>query len=510
MANRAKVAWLYLILSGFVLGLILIISNNPRQFKWLYSSLSMSILDSPMGLMSMILILFLLVAAFFSTLLQMGRDKRIAKRKTSESIDKVGKTIRIYDIPSGTISFSPSRPSEISSRMSMLARRGETGIVEFLDYIMAAALKLRVSDVHIEPGMSEVALKYRIDGALQTMVTFPSQLLDRLVSRIRILANLSTYEKGKPQDGRINLCLKGRHYDVRLSTIPTLHGDKAVIRLFESHEHDFDLRNLGMLPEIYEVFSGMLVKPQGTVLLTGPTGSGKTTTMYSAVRFILEHVGSTTNIVTIEDPIEREIPGVNQTQVDLKHGLSFAAGLRSLLRQDPDVIMVGEIRDRETAEICIQAGLTGHLIISSIHAINSAGVFNRLIEMGIEPFLLASSVTGVLAQRLVRLNCNVCAKASVPSLKSLKSLNIPLNADIKFMKGEGCENCWYKGYSGRVGIFEILEVTPPIKQAIVQKVETSELISLARNQGLIPLRDAGLEFIRRGIVDVDELARVAG
>jgi general secretion pathway protein E len=510
MENRNNAAWIYLILSVLILAMILLSSGYRSHHSSSMFHRLLSPLNQPVVLSSMILVFLLLMGGFVSTLLQSRRDKQISKRVTISSAEQVSMPIRIHQIPTGNLNITPERLSDVSNRIKSLARRGDSGVIDFLDFILTAAIELRASDIHIEPSLEEVKVKFRTDGSLQNMGVFPLNLLDRIISRIRVLANLTIYERGKPQDGRINLVYKRDHYDVRLSTIPTLHGEKAVIRLFESADSIMDLSSLGMTPDIYSKLAAMLVKPQGTILLTGPTGSGKTTTIYASIRYILDKIGTTANIVTIEDPIECELAGINQTQVNSKRDLTFAAGLRSILRQDPDVIMVGEIRDKETAEICTQAGLTGHLVISSIHASSSAGVFNRLIEMGIEPFLLASSVTCVLAQRLVRLNCPYCSKAIVPPLKALKSLTIPLHADMKFMQGEGCEKCNFRGFSGRTGIFEFLNVTPGVKKALQGRLATSELISIAREDGFMDLKESGIQKVKDGLVHINELTRVTG
>ncbi len=258
----------------------------------------------------------------------------------------------------------------------------------------------------------------------------------------------------------------------------------------------------------FEQLTEILLKPQGTLILTGPTGSGKTTTIYSSVRYILQNRGETTNIVTIEDPIEREIHGVNQTQVNTKRELTFSTGLRSILRQDPDVIVVGEVRDHETAEICIQASLTGHLVISTIHADSAVGVFNRLIDMGIEPFLVASSVSGIVSQRLLRRNCPHCLEPIVPSLKALKQLGIRPDQSIRFVRGRGCEQCDFRGYRGRIGVFEVLQPGHRLREALQGKVSTGELHRIAQEDGMVTLLEDGMTKVIDGMVDVEELVRV--
>ncbi len=458
-----------------------------------------------------VLIILIWCLSLIGLINQILRHKRIKEKEEvsfQEVTSSLVRPVRLYVVSDEASNISIRKLTDISEHLARIARRGDAGVVDMMDFIIFSALQVKASDIHLEPAFDNVVLKYRLDGVLHDVGEIPKNLLTRLISRLRVLANLTIFHRGKPQDGRIDVRSGSNNWDVRLSIMPTLHGEKAVLRLFESGDHGFEMSKLGMSREVYESLSEILLKPQGTILLTGPTGSGKTTTIYAAIRHILENKAQTTNIITIEDPIECEIMGINQIQVNPKRDLTFSSSLRSMLRQDPDVIMVGEIRDFETAKIATQAGMTGHLIISSIHANSSVGVFNRLIEMGIEPFLVASSVTGILSQRLVRRNCPHCREPAMPSLKTIKALGIPLDENMRFMKGKGCEACQYRGYKGRIGVFEFLKVTMEIKDALQRKVSTTELFNIARKHGLITLKEDGLEKVRKGIIDLDELSRV--
>ncbi|MBN1550951.1 type II/IV secretion system protein [bacterium] len=492
---------------------LLLVSTGALKFEsgGFLSNAQSGILHSSfyfLVLFFMLILTVLSIAGLICAILQIKRMQKISDKKFDDTIGNVVKPVRLYTVAEDFNPLAMPNLIDVSSRLSQIARKGESGVVELLDYTVLAALQSRASDIHIEPSFNKVTIKYRLDGVLHDVVEVPRDLLNRIISRLRVLANLTIYHRGKPQDGRLDIRAGQRNFDMRLSIMPTLHGEKSVVRLFESSQQGYDLSSLGLNPRMLEEFHDLLMKPQGSVFLTGPTGSGKTTTMYAAIKHIIEQRGETTNIVTIEDPIEREIMGVNQTQVNPKRDLTFASGLRSILRQDPDVIMVGEVRDPETAQIVTQAGLTGHLVISSIHAESSVGIFNRLIDMGIEPFLVASSVTGVLAQRLVRKNCPYCSEPDMPSLKSLKLLGIPPDESNFFKKGRGCAKCQNRGYLGRIGIFELLTVTNELREALQKKISTINLMEYAVKYGFVTLKEDGLDKVRRGYIHIDELVRV--
>ncbi len=435
-------------------------------------------------------------------------DRRL-RAKFADANDRLIRPLRLHEITDTSLQHFASL-SDITARIHFLARMGDEGAVQLVDCIIAATMSTRASDIHIEPGMESVQVKYRIDGVLTDIGDYPKMVHNRVITRLRVMSNLTIYKKGQPQDGRIDVRLGNRTLDARLSIMPTLNGEKAVIRVFESGDHDFELAKLGMTPATFEQYSDLLMRPHGTILLTGPTGSGKTTTLYASVREIIKKRGERTNIITIEDPIENEILGVNQVQVNPVRELSFAQGLRSILRQDPDVIMVGEVRDRETADICVRAGMTGHLVISSIHAESSVSVFNRLIEMGLESFLVSSAISCIVAQRLVRRNCPHCIKPYIPPLQALKTLKIPAGESIVYQKGVGCPKCNDRGFLGRIGIFELLIVDEELRGLLKQKAPTQDLQDTARRTGMRSLLDDGMDKVRSGVIDVEELARVLG
>jgi len=388
-------------------------------------------------------------------------------------------------------------------------------IVELVDLIISKAAAYGASDIHLEPDETVFRIRYRIDGILQEVMSLSKQLESAVISRIKIMANLDIAEKRVPQDGRVKFQLPDRNIDLRVSTFPTVLGEKGVIRLLERSSILIDLDKLGFEPDVHYKFNNAIMKPNGIILVTGPTGSGKSTTLYAA----LDKINSMDkNIVTIEDPVEYRMPVINQSQINPKAGYDFANGLRSILRQDPDIIMVGEIRDYETAEIAIRAALTGHLVLSTLHTNDACGAFIRLVDMGVEPFLVASSVICVMAQRLVRIICENCKVNYIPErylIEKLKGslINIPeelRGAKIKFYKGEGCEACKKFGYKGRTCINEIVIPNEEIKSYIVNKAPTSTIKKLAREKyGMRTLREDGILKVLKGITTIDEVVRVA-
>jgi len=384
----------------------------------------------------------------------------------------------------------------------------EVPVIRLVNQMLVRALESRASDVHIEPFENQLKVRYRIDGILHEVEPPPRQLKAAVVSRLKILAQLNIAERRLPQDGRIKIRLAGKDVDLRIATVPTLYGESVVIRLLERGQIFTQLETIGFPSDILNYFNGMILKPHGMILVTGPTGSGKTTTLYGALQKIND---PGKKIITIEDPVEYQLSGVNQIQVKPQIGLTFANGLRSIVRQDPDVIMVGEIRDAETAEIAVQAALTGHLVFSTLHTNDAAGAISRLLEMGVQDYLLSSSLLGVLAQRLVRRLCKTCRKEvsfsnfdrDEPEL-SLPSGNLP----EQVWEAVGCNTCSGTGYLGRVGIFELLPVTSEICKIIVQRADAGTIRSLAVQQGMRLLRDDGWDKVRHGVTTVAEVLRV--
>jgi general secretion pathway protein E len=362
----------------------------------------------------------------------------------------------------------------------LLEASDDAPIIRMLNALLTQAARDGASDIHIEPYERHSCVRFRVDGTLREVVQPNRALHAALISRLKIMAELDIAEKRLPQDGRISLRLGTRAVDVRVSTLPSAHGERAVLRLLDKSEARLTLEAVGMQGRVLAQVDHLIAQPHGILLVTGPTGSGKTTSLYAA----LQRLDATrNNIMTVEDPIEYELPGVGQTQVNAKIDLSFAKALRAILRQDPDVIMIGEIRDFETAQIAIQASLTGHLVLATLHTNDAASAVNRLIDMGVEPFLLSSSLLGVLAQRLVRKRCNAC-------------------------QGAGCEACGHTGYTGRTGIFEMLVASDEIRAQIHNRAAEAELRTMALQQGMVLMRDDGQRLVDAGITSAEELLRV--
>ncbi len=393
-----------------------------------------------------------------------------------------------------------------------LSREAEQApVVRLVNLILTDAIKRGASDIHIEPYEKELRVRYRIDGILHKIMTPPYKMKDAIVSRIKILSKLNIAEKRLPQDGRIKLKVKRddgtkKDVDMRVSIVPTVYGEKVVIRILDRDQLKLNLEELGFEPESLEKFTRAIKKPWGMVLVTGPTGSGKTNTLYSALSTLNT---PEVNIMTAEDPVEFNLYGINQVHIREDIGLTFAAALRAFLRQDPNIILVGEIRDFETAEIAIKAALTGHLVLSTLHTNDAASAITRLINMGIEPFLVATSVILIVAQRLVRRLCNKCKTVADVSPQVLIELGFtPEEAkNITVYKANGCSECNNTGYKGRIGLFEVLEVTEEIQDLILSGASAAEIRRKAIEQGMLTLRRSGLEKIKAGITSIEEVVR---
>jgi type II secretory ATPase GspE/PulE/Tfp pilus assembly ATPase PilB-like protein len=376
----------------------------------------------------------------------------------------------------------------------------EPTLINLVNMVISNAIDERASDIHIEPFEAEIKIKYRIDGALQEMPPPPKQFQSAIVSRIKIMAGMDIAERYVPQDGQIRVNLPNRKVDIRVSTVPTVFGESVVLRLLNKDESLLKLEQLGMPKETYRRFAEVFHRPYGIVLVCGPTGSGKTTTLYSVLREIFT---PEKKIITIEDPVEYQMTGVNQIPVRPKRGLTFASGLRSILRQDPDIIMVGEIRDQETADIAIRAALTGHLVFSTLHTNDAPGAITRLLDMGIEPFLVASSIQGVLGQRLVRKLCAKCRRAVAPDPSISVHFGVTALPDAIYEPG-GCEDCRRRGYFGRVGIFEFLTITDRMHDLILRSASSAE-VKTASLEKMESMRQDGWNKIRQGVTTVAEV-----
>ncbi|WP_338630913.1 GspE/PulE family protein [Clostridium baratii] len=379
-------------------------------------------------------------------------------------------------------------------------------VVKLVNTIIGNAVILKASDIHIEPFEDVVRIRARVDGQLQKMLEIPKNSHNSLVTRIKILANLNIAEKRVPQDGRILTRVNGKEVDLRVSVLPTINGEKVVIRILARNMELIDKQKLGMRNDDLVKLESILSNPYGIILVTGPTGSGKSTTLY-AVLSELNTIQQ--NIITVEDPVEFSINGINQVNVNVKAGLTFASGLRSILRQDPDVIMVGEIRDGETAEIAVRASITGHVVLSTLHTNDAPSTVARLVDMGVEPYLISTSVTGIIAQRLVRKNCPKCSKEYEPKDREREILGLKDNEDIKLIKGEGCPYCNGTGYKGRVGIYEILDINKEVRETISLGENSDKIRDCAIKNGMKTLKDACVEHVLEGITTVEELMRVA-
>lgn len=395
---------------------------------------------------------------------------------------------------------------EEMSLENLLNMAGETPIIRFVNLVLSQAIRDKASDVHFEPFEHEFKIRYRIDGALYEMSPPPRELAIPILSRIKVIGNLNIAERRIPQDGKVRLTIASRAVDLRISTLPTQFGESVVLRVLDQSATTLELESLGMPVDIVDAVAKTIALPNGIFIVTGPTGSGKTTTLYSCLKR-LNQVGS--KLMTAEDPIEYEIDGIMQTAINSAIDLTFANALKAFLRQDPDIIMVGEIRDLETAQIAIQASLTGHLVLSTLHTNDASGAITRLMDMGIEEFLIASSIEAVLAQRLLRRICLDCRQEHIPSVSLIEQLELEpaMLANKEFYGGRGCENCAKTGYRGRLGIFEMLEVTESIRELIAAGEPSGAIRDRAVEQGMRTLREDGLRNIFTGVTSVEEVIR---
>jgi general secretion pathway protein E/type IV pilus assembly protein PilB len=397
---------------------------------------------------------------------------------------------------------------EINEDLGELAEGAQApSVIKLVNELLMEAVKLQTSDVHIEPQEHGMRVRFRLDGLLRIQPTPPeiAQFYSAIVTRLKIMAHLNIAEKRLPQDGRIKLRVSGREVDVRVSIIPMLHGEGVVMRLLDKARMTFDLRNVGMPPTVMKIFRQLIDLPHGIVLVTGPTGSGKSTTLYSALSEIKD---PTVKIITVEDPVEYQMDGISQIQVHSRIGLTFAAGLRSILRHDPDVVLIGEIRDGETAQAAIQASLTGHLVFSTLHTNDAPSAFTRLVDMGVEPYLVASTVEGILAQRLVRRLCSHC-KVPTP-IEQVPDVPADFPRDLCpiVQQPKGCRECRDTGYSGRIGVFELLRTDPVIQRMCVEQKSSTEIREYALHAGMTTLRSSGWEQVAAGVTSVDEVVRI--
>jgi type IV pilus assembly protein PilB len=381
-------------------------------------------------------------------------------------------------------------------------------VISIVNSLISQAIKDRASDIHIEPQDNAVRVRFRVDGVLREVVTFPQHSHAAIISRVKIMSEMDIAEKRLPQDGRIKVQEDARDIDIRVSTLPTILGEKVVLRILDKNMLIVDSKGLGFSDDNFQRVQKLYAQSQGMILVTGPTGSGKTTTLYTT---LAELNSVEKNIITIEDPVEYRLKGINQIQVNQKAGLTFASGLRSLLRQDPNIVMVGEVRDKETADIAIRAALTGHLVLSTLHTNNAPGAIIRLLDMGIEPFLVASSILGIIAQRLVRVICTECKQSYSPKFDSPERvfLGIASGAEVTLYRGAGCTHCEYTGYRGRIAIHEVMPTSSALREAIKRRASGDELAAIATKEGMSTIRDDGTHKVLDGLTTAEELMRVA-
>ncbi len=397
--------------------------------------------------------------------------------------------------------------SEIEATADLLDNTSDAPIIKLVNHILSQSIKARASDIHIESYQNSFKVRYRVDGILYDLLSPPKWIEASLISRIKVMAKMNIAEKRLPQDGRMEVRIGNQEIDVRVSTIPTSFGERVVLRLLNKSSSLLRMSDLGLTPDNLVLLKNLVTSPNGIILMTGPTGSGKTTTLYA----ILSSINSPDiNIITIEDPVEYQINGISQIQVNPKINLTFASGLRSIVRQDPDVILVGEIRDHETAEIAVQSALTGHLVFSTLHTNDSASAITRLVDIGIEPFLISSSVIAVVSQRLIRVLCPHCKVPQEPDDIILERVGIPLERarQGKIFQSKGCEKCFQTGYRGRIGIFEIMLVEHRLKSLILKSFDANRILEEALKLKLVTLRQDGIRKVLDGITTFEEILRV--
>ena len=435
-----------------------------------------------------------------------GYEVRVAVVAPEDIAGLISRLDRLEDVVADS-TVAGETEAEQAEVVDMRETSDDAPIIKLVNQIVAQAVELHASDVHLSPDGKEVRVRFRVDGVLQDITTVPHRMAAGVVSRVKIMSELDISERRLPQDGRVGLTVDGRHVDLRVVTLPSVHGESIVMRILDKDSVVMKLEKLGMEDAERERFEEACHQAHGAVLVTGPTGSGKSTTLYAALQSLNT---SEKNIITVEDPVEYQVEGITQVQVANKAGLTFAAGLRAMVRADPDIIMVGEIRDRETAQIAIESALTGHLVLSTLHTNDAPSAITRLVEMGIEPFLVASALDCVLAQRLVRMLCSHCKQRTIIPAEVMRRSGYKALVDVEAYEPVGCRRCSGSGYRGRAGIYEVMGVTPQIRRLALERRPAEELREVAIHEGMRRLRDDGLEKVRRGRTSIAEVARVLG
>jgi type IV pilus assembly protein PilB len=431
----------------------------------------------------------------------------LAIRAAVASRDDIAAVIARLNRLDTAIADAVEEDSEQVDVTDLHAEASDTPVVKLVNSIIAQAVEQGASDIHFEPNATELRVRFRVDGVLAESTLVPRRMVPGVVSRIKIMADLDISERRLPQDGRVALRFDGRQVDVRVVTLPSVHGESVVLRVLDKEGVAIELPRLGMRADDLRRFERSVRRSHGSTLVTGPTGSGKSTTLYAAVGMINS---PEKNIITIEDPVEYQVDGITQVQVNPKAGLTFATGLRSMMRADPDVIMVGEIRDRETAQIAIESALTGHLVLSTLHTNDAPTAITRLVEMGIEPFLVASAIDCVVAQRLARVLCTSCKRRVLLPADLLEEHGFATAYDVEAYEPVGCARCSGSGYRGRIGLFEVMDISARIRELALRRASADEVATVAIEEGMRTLRDDGLEKLRSGLTSIDEVVRVIG
>jgi type IV pilus assembly protein PilB len=444
------------------------------------------------------------VLAIDDIALMTGYDVRPAVASSEDVAGLVARLTKLDDVVQSTfVEEEDGQPVE--EVVDLRETADDAPIIKLVNGIVAQAVEQGASDVHLSPDGSELRVRFRIDGVLQDSATVPRRMVSGVISRVKIMSDLDIAERRVPQDGRVGLSIDGHHVDLRVVTLPSVHGESVVMRILDQSSGVVDLTGLGMAEQERDRFRHAIHQAYGAVLVTGPTGSGKSTSLYAALGEINT---PEKNIITIEDPVERQVAGVTQVQINPKAGLTFANGLRAMMRADPDIIMVGEIRDRETAQIAVEAALTGHLVLSTLHTNDAPTALTRLIEMGIEPFLVASAIDCVVAQRLARTLCHHCKARTILSAAVLRDHGFQTGYDLEAYEPVGCPRCGGSGYKGRIGLYEVMPVTEEIRTLAIERASADRVAAVAMRNGMRRLRDDGLDKVRHGITSIAEVARV--
>jgi type IV pilus assembly protein PilB len=444
------------------------------------------------------------VLALDDIALMTGYEVRAVVASREDIIGLVSRLTRLDDVVASTAIEAEEDAAEI---VDLRESADEAPVIKLVNQIIAQAAERGASDVHMSPDGTQMRVRFRIDGVLQDTTTVPRRMVNGVISRVKIMSELDIAEKRLPQDGRVGLTIDGRHIDLRVVTLPSVHGEGAVMRILDKAAVVMELDKLGFLEPERVRFQRAFHQAYGAVLVTGPTGSGKSTSLYAALGELNK---PEKNIITIEDPVEYELSGITQIQVNTRAGLTFANGLRSIMRADPDVIMVGEIRDREAAQIAVEAALTGHLVLSTLHTNDAPTAITRLIEMGIEPFLVASAIDCVVGQRLARTLCAHCKARTILSAEVLRDSGFPARMDIEAYDPVGCSRCGNSGYKGRIGLYEVMTVTDEMRKLIIDRASADDIAASAMRSGMRRLREDGLEKVRMGRTSISEVARVTG